>query len=152
MLAAVGRVRPGGHSLLLVAGGPGRLPVLLHCLTRFTWQATPSIKTAADLRRSLVLACFPNSPIVGSAASNFRVNGTLCGRVKSDACMIAFADHLGLGDDVHRGCFVRADGSGLGMMAPVEEAFARRYCIAISKREEARKRARRDSATTVSLF
>lgn len=142
----------GGSCLTLVAGEPGRLPVLLRSYTRFTRQATPSIKTADNLREHLVLACFPNTRIVGSASGNFRVNGTLCGRVKSDACMIAFADHLGLGDDVHRGCFVRADGSGLGMMAPVEEAFARRYGIAISKRKEARKRARRDSATTVSLF
>ena len=62
----------GGHCLLLVSV-PGRLPVLLRCRTRFTRQTRPSIKTAADLRKHLALACFRNSPIVGSAAGNFTV-------------------------------------------------------------------------------
>ena len=141
-----------GHCLLLVAGGPGRLPVLLHCWTRFTRQVTPSIKTADDLREHLVLACFPNSPIVGSAASNFRPDGTIRGGIKSDACLIGFVDYMRLGDDVLRSCFVRGDGSGLGMMAPVEEALATRYGIAISDREEARARARRQRDDGVLVF
>ena len=142
----------GGHCLLLVAGGPGRLPLLLRCWTRFTRQTRPSIKTAADLRKHLVLACFPNSPIVGSAASNFRPDGTICGGVKSDACLIGLADYNNFDPRVMRGCFVLADSSRIAGMAPLLEALASRYGIAISDREEARKRGRADSATTVSFL
>ena len=128
----------GGHALLLVSGGSGRLPELLKVPTRFTKQKYPLVETADDLQKYLVKACFPGSDVMGSSTSNFNSAGLICSGVLNDAAALAYAGHLQFSTDVLRGCVVTG-GSGISGLTVVFEEFGRRAGISVRKRAKLRK-------------
>ena len=128
----------GGHALLLVSGGSGRLPELLKVPTRFTKQKYPLVETADDLQKYLVKACFPGSDVMGSSTSNFNSAGLICSGVLNDAGALAYASELHFSPDVLRGCVVTG-GSGISGLTVVFEEFGRRAGISVRKRAKLRK-------------